>query len=336
MQGYADYLYYFPDLWSSHDLGELSTQLEPQDYLIPTSFNEGGPLVQSPVAEHSSTPPFADPAAGHLLYQVSHYRPFYTTAVGLRLENVKPSLWGMYNPSEGETRESRFSETSTPGLLHQASPYSSYETPAPIHETGPSDVALADLVPFNILSTLTGTDAAGPSGIAPFPDYVALAGPSKPRKESPDLIIQPAKRGCRVSQTKALENTEAQPNAMDEGCGFLDTTLSSEIQKGMRKLVDKIRLSEFFTKHAVEPNLGTDDANILIQGASPELWSGHEGEKKSIYSLFVKVDGNECKCLWCGDVQHGKLKRAIGHFRAKHLGHKPFACSMSHATEKVW
>ena len=59
-----------------------------------------------------------------------------------------------------------------------------------------------------------------------------------------------------------------------------------------------------------------------MAGGSDGLWRGYGTKAKSIYSLFIKADGKECKCLWCGDVQKGKLQRAVGHFRAKHLGHE--------------
>lgn len=123
---------------------------------------------------------------------------------------------------------------------------------------------------------------------------------------------------------------------MDEGRGFLNTNLSSEVQKAMRELVGKIRTEGFFATHAFEPTIGTDGANTLMQVAPPALWDKYTKNNKSIYSLFIGVEGDNCTCLWCGNVQHGKLKRAVGHFRAKHLGHRPFSCGLAHVTGKVW
>ena len=132
---------------------------------------------------------------------------------------------------------------------------------------------------------------------------------------------------------------EAQVGAADESLGFRDTALPPEIQQAMRDLVHRIQLSTFFINKRLEPFLGTLDANALMGVASSELWIGYGTKGKSIYSLFIRVDGEHCECLWCGDVQRGKLLRAIGHFRAKHLRHKPFACGLVHADnadENVW
>jgi len=138
------------------------------------------------------------------------------------------------------------------------------------------------------------------------------------------------------SRPQGPENTVTQPDAMDEHRGFANTGLSSEVQKTMRELVRKIRLSEFFKTHAFEPEINTDDARALMQVARPELLKDYIKKKGSIYLLFIKVDGEECKCLWCGNVQLGKPQRAVGHFRMKHLGHKPYTCNIEHDTEKVW
>lgn len=117
---------------------------------------------------------------------------------------------------------------------------------------------------------------------------------------------------------------------------FGDPDLPPEVQQAMKKLVRKIQRSAFFAANALEPPLGTLDANALMAVAPPELWSGYGTKGRSVYSLFVKVDGEDYTCLWCGDVQRGKLQRAIGHFRTRHLGHKPFLCGSIHADNKVW
>ena len=118
--------------------------------------------------------------------------------------------------------------------------------------------------------------------------------------------------------------------------GFRDTDLPPEVRQAMRLLVSRILDSTFIVNQTLEPSLGTLDASALMAVAPPELWIGYGTERKSIYSLFIRIDGEDCECLWCGDVQRGKLLRAIGHFRQKHLGHRPFACGLAHADEKVW
>ena len=129
---------------------------------------------------------------------------------------------------------------------------------------------------------------------------------------------------------------EAGVDAADEGPCFRDTDLPPEVQLAMSLLVRRIRLSTFFVNQTLEPTLGTLDANVLMAVAPSELWIGYGTRGKSIYSLFIRVDGEDCECLWCGDVQRGKLLRAIGHIRAKHLRHKPFICSLAHTDEKTW
>ena len=104
----------------------------------------------------------------------------------------------------------------------------------------------------------------------------------------------------------------------------------------MRDLVTTIRTSLFILENEPELNIGTQGAVVLMAVASDELWHGYGTKAKSIYSLFVKVDGKRCKCLWCGDVQQGKLQRAIGHFCAKHMGHELFLCGSIHVDNDVW
>ena len=281
--------------------------------------------------------PFPKPAADPLC-QVSHYCLIYSKGVGLQPENVKSPSWEDYDCGEGETPASYLLETNTPGLFRYTSPFALpsppfYGTPVPIQETSDVD-AIRDA--FDPLS-YSGMDTAGPSGIAPvpLPDDVARAGPSKPRKRSLDAVTPPAKRVRRVSQ-ESPDDIEAPTATINERDGFVKTGLSLKVQEAMRALVGRIRRESFFTTDAPEPDLGTEGADTLMEGTPPEIWQGHRGKKKSIYSIFIKEEENDFKCLWCGDIQTGKLKRAIGHFRSKHLGHRPFACGMVHITGEVW
>jgi len=104
----------------------------------------------------------------------------------------------------------------------------------------------------------------------------------------------------------------------------------------MRRLVRAIRDSKFVKNNTLEPDIGTHEANTLMAVAPPELWTDYETKGESIYSLFNKVDGEAYECLWCGDIQMSKPLRALGHFRAKHLGHKPFICRLVHTGNEVW
>jgi len=109
-----------------------------------------------------------------------------------------------------------------------------------------------------------------------------------------------------------------------------------EVQKAMRDLVVAIRASRFFIYNELEPILGTSEATALMAVASEELWLGYGTKGASIYSIFIGVDGDEYECLWCGAVLRGKPLRAVGHFREKHLGHKPFPCGEVHVGDQVW
>ena len=146
-------------------------------------------------------------------------------------------------------------------------------------------------------SAKTDVDPSNYLSFPPPDDDGALAGPSKRRKGSPDVIIPPTKCLRRVSQPRATENTGAQPDAMDEDRGFVDTNLSSEVQKTMRALVRKVRLLEFFKTHALEPNINTEDARTLMQVARPELLKDYIKEKGSVYTLFIKVEGKNASAF---------------------------------------
>ena len=177
-------------------------------------------------------------------------------------------------------------------------------------------------------------------------DTVGPSSPSRPpprggnlsnrRKASFNAINPPAKRPRRVLQPNATGNAATQVDSTDESLGFGSLAHQPEVQKAMRDLVAAIRISDFFLNKKLEPNLGALEAVGLVAGASDGLWRGYGTKAKSIYSLFIRVDGKECKCLWCGDVQKGKLQRAVGHFRAKHLGHEPFLCDDIHVGNEVW
>jgi hypothetical protein len=117
---------------------------------------------------------------------------------------------------------------------------------------------------------------------------------------------------------------------------FVSLNQQPKVQKAMRDLVIAIRASQFFIDNTLEPNLGSHEAAALMAVASDKLWRGYGTKAKSIYSLFVKVDGREFKCIWCDDVQTGTLQGAIGHVRAKHLGHEPIICGSVHAGSEVW
>ena len=189
-------------------------------------------------------------------------------------------------------------------------------------------------VPVVQVVTINPSDIAGPSA----PSSAPPRDDNRSKRRKPSLIIPPAKRSRRTPQSNpnAPENTGTQVVSTDESLGFGSLNQQPEVQKAMRDLVVAIRASKFFINNKPEPNLGTLEAVTLTAVASDGLWRGFGTKAKSIYSLFIKVDGKECKCLWCGDVQKGKLQRAVGHFRAKHLGHEPFLCDESHVGNEAW
>jgi hypothetical protein len=189
-------------------------------------------------------------------------------------------------------------------------------------------------VPVAQVVTVNPSDIAGPYAPSPAPSRGGSL--SRRRKASLNAIIPLAKRLCRVFQPNAPSSTGTQVVSRNEKLGFLSLNQHPEVQKAMRDLIVAIRASQFFIDNKLEPNLGTREADTLTAVASDGLWRGYGTKAKSIYSLFINVDGKECKCLWCGDVQQGKLQRAVGHFRAKHLGHEPFLCGVIHVGNEVW
>ena len=188
-------------------------------------------------------------------------------------------------------------------------------------------------VPVEVV-TVGPSDTVGPSSLSrALPRGGTL---SNRRKASLNAVIPPAKRSRRVLQTSSTGNTRTQVGSTDESLGFESLDDQPEVQKAMKALVTAIRTSQFFINNQLEPNLGTYEAGRLTAVAPHELWHDYGTKCKSIYSLFIKVDGNECKCLWCGEVQKGKLEHAVGHFRAKHMVHQPFFCGDIHVGNDVW
>ena len=187
-------------------------------------------------------------------------------------------------------------------------------------------------VPVEVVA-VNPSDIIGFSSPPPAPEDGGS--PSKHReslKESP----LPAERSPRVPQLNVTEETGTQVDPKDASCGFVSVNQPLEVQKAMRDLVVAIRTSQFFIDNTLEPCLGSSRAAALMTVAPDGLWSGFGTKGMSIYSLFIKVDGRACECLWCGDVQDGTLQHAIGHFRAKHLGHKPYLCGDIHVGNEVW
>ena len=189
-------------------------------------------------------------------------------------------------------------------------------------------------VPVAQVVTVNPSDTVGPSS----PSHAPPRGDnfSNRRKASLNAEIPPAKRSHRVLQPNATGNSGTQVCSTDESLGFESLAKQPEVQKAMRDLVAAIRTSQFFINKELEPNLGALEAIGLMAVASDGLWRGYGTEAKSIYTLFIEVDGKECKCLWCGDVQKGKLQRAVDHFRAKHMEHEPFLCGNAHYGNEVW
>ena len=257
------------------------------------------------------------------------------------------------NPQDGrEIPDASFSRPGTPTALSRTT-QRPFTSPLPrgtspltqdIHQ--PSDIGQSlesfvsppggdpPSVPVVQVVTINPSDVAGPSA----PSSAPPRGGNRSKRRNPSLIIPPAKRSRRVPQSNpnAPENTGTQVVSTDESLGFGSLNQQPEVQKAMRDLVVAIRAAKFFMDNKPEPNLGTHEANTLTAVASDGLWRGYGTKAKSIYSLFIKVDGKECKCLWCGDVQKGKLQRAVGHFRAKHLGHEPFLCGDAHIGNEAW
>ena len=187
-------------------------------------------------------------------------------------------------------------------------------------------------VPVEVV-TVNPSDIIGPSSPPPAPEDGS--GPPKHReslKESP----LPAERSPQVPQLNITEKAGTQVDPKDACCGFVSVNQPLEVQKAMRDLVVAIRTSQFFIDNTLEPCLGSSRAAALMAVAPDGLWSGFGTKGMSIYSLFIKVDGRLCECFWCGDVQDGTLQHAISHFRAKHLGHKPYLCGDIHVGNEVW
>ena len=184
-------------------------------------------------------------------------------------------------------------------------------------------------------ATINPSDIVGSSSPSPVPQGGDSL--SKHRHASLNAVIPPAELSRLVPQPNTAVKTGTQVDPMDESCGFLSMDRWDE-QFLMRKIVVAIRASQFFINNKLEPNLGTPEAAevVALMPPTPVFWRNYGTKAKSIYSIFIKVDGKVCKCLWCGDVQNSNLQRAIGHFRASHLAHKPFICGDVHDDNKIW
>jgi hypothetical protein len=277
---------------------------------------------------------------------------------GAAVRNARSPPRETAHPQEGEGEETLETPFFVPGTPTGQSrttqppftPLLTRETSAPAREIRqPSGVIIQNLEPFVSYQALSGgdsysepvevvtvdpSDIVGPSAPSPAPQGGGSL--SKRRKASLNAVFPTAKRSRRVPQPSVPENIGTQVDTTDESLGFVSLNQRPEVQKAMRNLVVAIRASQFFIDNKLEPNIGTHEGVGLMAGGSDELWRGYGTKAKSIYSLFIKVDGKECKCLWCGDVQKGKLQRAVGHFRAKHLGHEPFLCDDVHVGNEVW
>ena len=179
------------------------------------------------------------------------------------------------------------------------------------------------------------SDIIGPPSPSPVPED---GSPSKHRKALLKELLLPAEHSPRDPQPNVTEKTGTQvdPTDIDESCGFVGVNQLPEVQEAMRDLVVAIRASQFFIDNKLEPSLGTSDAVALMAVAPDGLWRDFGTKENSIYSLFIKDNGRVCECLWCGDVQNSTLEGAIGHFRAKHLGHEPYLCGDVHVGNEVW
>lgn len=160
-------------------------------------------------------------------------------------------------------------------------------------------------------------------------------GPSKAK------VLDPASRLASVTPRSSptctdASNTDDPLTPGGEAPAFADPEIPPIIKQAMRKLAHKIQSSEFVRTNREEPILGSHDADNLMAVVSSDVWNGYGTKGRSVYSLFIKEDGKNYECLWCGDVQKDKMQRAVGHFRKKHMNHKPFPCRLMHADGKPW
>jgi hypothetical protein len=204
------------------------------------------------------------------------------------------------DPRQGETQEFHFSHSK--------------------HSTPFSPLSFAS--PFTHGTSTTTQEIGQPTGADRNPNPAALAS-------------DPTIAGSDAGPSRS-SSIEAEVDVEVDVADFRDPALPPKVQQAMRLLVCKIRDSAFLANDELEPFLGTFHASSLMADVPSDFWNDYGTKGKSIYSLFIRVDGDNCMCLLCGDVQHGKLLRAIGHFRSKHLRHKPYPCGLIHADEKVW
>ena len=141
---------------------------------------------------------------------------------------------------------------------------------------------------------------------------------SNHRKESLNAVILPAQRSRRVIQSNVTGNTGTQVGSPAESLGFVSLDRQPEVRKATRDPVAAIRTSQFFINKELQPNLGTLEADALMAVASDGLWRSYGTKAKSIYFLFMGRNANPFGAGMCKGVTS---QRAVGHFRAKHLGH---------------
>ena len=185
--------------------------------------------------------------------------------------------------------------------------------------------------------TINPSDTVGPS--SPSPHGTGL---SNRRKASPKAVNPPAERSRRAPQRKVTRETGTNVNPKDESLGFASLNQQPELQNAMRALIVAIRDSDFVKNNQLEPRFGTPAADDVLTAASyeanalppDEILRGYGTRGKSIYYIFIEDD---YKCLWCGNEQQkDKPLRAVRHFRAIHLGHRPFRCEDIHDGTKWW
>lgn len=96
-----------------------------------------------------------------------------------------------------------------------------------------------------------------------------------------------------------------------------------------------IRITEagFPRRHELEPRLGDDQADELMNFRSEADWVGYGGDKgESMLTLMVDMseDGGFA-CMWCEHRDETpKWKRTVAHIRECHFHFRPFPCDKKH------
>ena len=242
---------------------------------------------------------FENPTTSNLIAPSATYRDYRETSPqGTFAKSVEPEYKGPDNPRAREIQVSRTHESGAFTSLLRA-PRHSLAPPLGYETRGPT--------PGPSRSTLFDR-ASRPASVAPG---------------SPPAGIEASGTGDPV-------------NAEGEARDFADPEIPPNFKHAMRELVRRMHSSEFVKNNTLEPIIGSPDANNLMAGLPSELWKNYGAEGRSVYSLFIKADGKDYKCLWCGDVYEDRMQRALGHFRKKHMHHKPFPCRLIHAGGKPW